>query len=129
MIMSKNIKMPQMFSLVRGSTQLSSELEAINQSIKLVLTTSKGELFGDPDFGTDLYTFIYDYEGEALNQLIKDEIVTCLNEQCPRIYVTSEDITIQEEDKTLHITISYHIRYSDYTANYSMIIQSRQEVA
>jgi len=128
MILSQSIKIPKMFNIISGSTQYVNEMQAVDQSLRMLLKTAKGELFGDPNFGTNLYTFIYDVEGDTLNQLIKEEIVTCVSQQCPRVYISQDDIQITAEDKTLLINISYHIRYSNYSSNFSLSVQRRQEV-
>ena len=126
-VFTNNIAHANTFSLISGQTQLSEEIDGINQSIRLLLTTAKGELFGDPSFGTNLYKFIYDYEGEPLYQLLKSEIVDCLNSQEPRIFIQDSDISIVEDGINLHINLRYNIRYTDYQSTYSFLVSSRKE--
>lgn len=127
MTFTNNIKHPLTFSTYKGTTDLASEINAINQSIKLILTTAKGELFGDPNFGSNLYEFIYEYEGEPLYQLIREEIVTCLNQQEPRISITEDNIEITQEDVTVYINITYSLRNTDYQTTYVHSIQTNKE--
>lgn len=129
MVFTKNIKFPNTFPIHTGRTALVNEIEAINQSIRLLLTTAKGELFGDPEFGCNLYSYLYDNEGEALYQIIREDIVKTLNEQEPRVFLQDKDITIVEEGTNLNVTVAYNIRYTDYTDNFAFLIERRQEVA
>lgn len=127
MIFASSIKHPNEFSILTGRTQLVKEIESINQSIRLLLTTAKGELFGDPYFGCNLYSYLYDYSGEILVQLIKDDIVRTLTEQDTRIVISNDDINVTEDQRSLHITISYQIRYTNYRSDTDVIIQKRKE--
>lgn len=127
MVFTTGIVHPNEFSAVSGRTQLIKEIPAIEQSIRLLLTTAKGELFGDPSFGCNLYSYLYEYEGEVLNQLIKDDIVRTLTEQDTRVALTDKDITIVEDNLTLSITVRYQIRYTNYSSETTLLVQKRQE--
>lgn len=127
MVFVKSISHPNEFSALTGKTQLAGEIRSIEQAMELLLTTTKGELFGDPDFGCNLYTYLMEYQGEVLYQLIKDDIVKTLTDYDTRIYVTAKDITVTPDNGTLHINISYQIRYTDYNSEYNLLIQKRKE--
>lgn len=127
MVLVSQIKHPIVFSRSTGKTDLSKEIDSINQSIKLLLTTARGELFGDPEFGCNLYSYLYEFEGSALTQMIKGDIVQTLTEQDSRVDVSDEDITIDEEGTTLKINISYRIKYTNYSSRYSLLIQRRKD--
>ena len=116
-----NIKHPDTFAREDGRSQLAKEVEAINQSIRLILTTAKGELFGDPSFGSTLYTYIYDNVGEDFDREIQDVIAQELNEQESRILVKAGDITISHETTKVVIDISYSIKRTDYRSSYQYI--------
>lgn len=128
-ILTTSIMHPNEFSLVSGETNLVRDLNSIHQSIRLLLTTAKGELFGDPNFGCRLYSYLFDYEGEVLYQLIKDDIVETLTTQETRVLVSPSDISItsSESGKQLHINITYSIRYTDYRDEYELLISKRNE--
>lgn len=127
MIFASSIEHPNEFSAVTGKTQLVHEIESINQSIRLLLTTAKGELFGDPYFGCNLYSYLYEYSGETLFQMVKDDIIKTLTEQDSRIIVSDKDITVTDEQGDLKITIAYEVSYANYGAETSIIIQKRKE--
>lgn len=127
MVFTNSIKHPNEFSIVSGKTQLIREIESIDQSIRLLLTTAKGELFGDPYFGCNLYKYLYDYSGETLYQLIKDDIVQTLTEQDTRVFVTDQDITIEEDGDSLRIKVAYRINYTNYNSESVILVQKRKQ--
>lgn len=127
LVFTNSISHPNEFSLISGKTQLVKEIDSINQSLRLLYTTAKGELFGDPYFGCNLYSFIYDYEGEVLNQMIKDDIIKTASEQETRVNISEKDISIEEVDKTLRIVIGYQIRYTNYQSEVVILVQKRKE--
>lgn len=126
-ILTTSIKHPNEFSIITGKTNLVEDLSSIEQSIRLLLTTSKGELFGDPNFGSNLYSYLYEYQGEVLYQLIKDDIVETLTNQDTRVDVDSSNIEIEEDGSTLHIKIRYNIRYTDYSNEFTLLVSKRSE--
>lgn len=121
-INSKSIKHPNTFSLFKGETQLSREVGAINQSIRLILTTAKGELFGDPNFGCRLHEIMFDYAGPSTDQSIRNEIVTALNQQEPRIFIQENDIKISTDQLNVYIDLEYSLRHTDYRDAYRHIV-------
>lgn len=129
MIFKTDIKYKDIFSLISGETQVLEEIQAIDQSIGLIVSTAKGELFGDPDFGCNLYTYLYKYDGPALYQMIRRDIATNLNKQETRIFVREEDIEIDSlpNEKTLEIKIKYNIRYTQYISQYTYLLRRNKE--
>lgn len=127
MVFTTSIVHPNEFSLVSGKTQLVHEIASIDQSIRLLLTTAKGELFGDPYFGCNLYSYLFDYSGELLFQLIRDDIVKTLSEQEPRVVVSGNDIEIEDEQGTLKIKIPYKVNYTNYQSEAMILVQRRKE--
>lgn len=120
-LLSTNIRHPNVFSIRSGETQLVKEFKAINQSINKILTTSKGELFGDPGFGCNLQTLLFEFQGNDLNSLIKEEIVTALNQYEKRIFIQEKDIEITNNQLSIEILIKYSLRYTDLRSSYRYI--------
>lgn len=119
-LFTKNIKHPDEFSLISGETQVIDELPAIEQSIGLILRSAKGELFGDPKFGCNLYEYLYKYDGPALYKLIKSDVAESLNKWDSRIFVSENDVecTSEPNEKRITIKITYHLRHTEYTNTY-----------
>lgn len=126
-IQEKTIRHPNTFSIVTGHTLLSEEIKSINQSIKLILTTAPGELWGDPNFGSYLYEYLFEYTGPVLDTLIKSEIVRALSIWEPRIYIQESDITMVTEGVTVKINVDYKIKYTNYRGTYEYLTMIYKE--
>lgn len=120
------IRHPNTFSMAQGNTSLAQEIESINQSIGLILSTSKGELFGDPTFGSTIKEYFYDYVGDTFDQEIIYTIVEELNDQEPRIIVSANNIGITNEGSTVKISISYDLKYTDISSEFTYITQIQE---
>ena len=117
MLFKTTIKYPITFNLVSGVTDLDDLTTSINRCIGLILTTGKGELLGDPDFGCRLYEMLFNQYSEILELQIKEEIIESLDKFESRIKVMQDDITIVQEDENdrnrFKITITYSINGTD----------------
>lgn len=127
MVFTKSINHPKEFSMVSGRTELAEEVESINQSIKLLLTSARGELFGDPNFGSRLYEYLFDYSGEALYSLLRSEIVAVLSSQESRVTVFESGISFEERDLDLVINIKYTIRYTNHSSEMALLVKREED--
>ena len=89
----KSININNMFSNISTNTIL--DKDATMQNLKLLLETSKGELFGDPYFGTNLKKMIYDQNDVILKDLVIDDIYTAIKTFMPQIEVDRKDISAE----------------------------------
>ena len=103
MVFTSSIRHPNEFSTLSGKTELVEEINSINQSLRLLLTTAKGELFGDPEFGCNLYSYLFDFSGEVFYQLVRSDIIRNVMSQDSRIVITEDDIQFEEDNTTLTI--------------------------
>lgn len=128
MVFLKDVKHPNMFNKVSGEVDTFAGISEINQSIAHILETEQGELWGDPNFGTHLHSYLLSYTVHSAVEIVKDDIVQCLNEQEPRIYLTRDMITCIEHpnEKSLEIRITYQLRSSDQYANYSYVVNTEE---
>lgn len=131
MLYTKSIKYPDAFDLVSGETLLSDGTKSINQCIGLILTTGKGELLGDPDFGCTLYEMLFDQYSDAEEVLIKKEIVDSISKFEQRVTVSEQDITIIEDNDQIghknryKITINYTVNNTSKINTTSVIVEER----
>lgn len=104
----KSINIDNMFSNISTNTIL--DKDATMQNLKLLLETSKGELFGDPYFGTNLKKMIYDQNDVILKDLVIDDIYTAIKTFMPQIEVDRKDISAEVKPNgnkaVLHVTMS-----------------------
>jgi phage baseplate assembly protein W len=99
------------------------------QSTKLLLNTTRGELFGDPYFGILLKRFMFDQNNYVLRDAIIDVIYTQLAIFIPQVRVKREDISIiQDRQKGKLICEFSGISQVDYTHNtYNLLLLNNQE--
>ena len=116
MLYTKSIKYPNTFDLISGKTQLDEKLVSINKCIALILTSAKGELLCDPDFGSTLYELLFEQYSDNLQKVIKSEIVSCVSKYESRVVFGEENITITQNTdgnrNSFTITINYTVRNS-----------------
>ena len=113
----RSIKFPKMFSTNSTNVWKSSEyVEATTQNTKLLLNTTRGELFGDPYFGLMLKRYLFDQNNYILRDAIIDIIYTQLAIFIPQIKVRREDIDIIQDRRkgTLECRFS-GVSQIDYT--------------
>lgn len=94
-------KFPKMFNTNSSNIWKSTEYhEATIQNTKLVLHSTRGELFGDPYFGLLLKKFMFDQNSYVLKDQIIDMIYTQLALFIPQVKVNRNDIDIvQDQEK------------------------------
>jgi phage baseplate assembly protein W len=113
MLFKTSIKYPITFNLNSGVTDLDDLTTSINRCIALILTSGKGELLGDPEFGSRLYELLFNQYSDTLESEIKQEIVNSISQFESRVSITENNITIKHVDNAdrneFAITISYTI--------------------
>lgn len=88
------------------------DLDAIRNAIKNILLTKKGSLPGKPEFGSNLYYYLFEPLDHIIIQNIKTDLETCLRKYEPRIQVINIEI---EDDEAFHrIDISITFKYIIY---------------
>lgn len=105
-----SISFPNMFS--GGKTNLVADKQATQDNLRLVLMSTKTELFGDPDFGTNLKRFLYNQNSRALRDLIIDEIYTAIITYVPQIVTKRENIEVVSDKEKVYVNVKY-IYYKD----------------
>lgn len=108
MIKRNTIIHPKCFNIITGRTQLNSLHQSIQQSIRLIITTRRGELLGDPDYGSNLYKFIYETNCNIQWTLIEDDLKDSIAKYETRIRV-EEIIFSNPNSSTLNIKIVYSL--------------------
>lgn len=117
MLYTNSITHPKIFSIINGNTGLDTLSTSINRSISLILLTAKGEVFGNPEFGSDIRKYLFEYITDTTKELIIDEIMNSVSMWEPRIILERNNITIEQDDMTLKIHISYTLTNSNIMGN------------
>lgn len=104
------ITFPETFSASSKKVQLSTSYQSINECLSLLLTSAKGELLGDPQYGTRLMQYIFNYSDEILYELIRSEIVQAVRTYEKRIDLTESDVIVIDEGDKVSITLNYYVK-------------------
>lgn len=101
-----------------GKVVTATDVQAINRSIEIILSTAKGERLMRPDFGTDLHNYLFKPLTEINRARMATEVKSSLAAWEPRIRVLEINVKIRNgEPAVAYIDISYQIRSSNTKAN------------
>lgn len=99
-----SIAFPNMLSSAK--TNLIKDKEATMSNMKLLLASWKTSLFGDPYFGTNIKTFIYEQNNIILRDIIIDDIYLSLQEFLPQVSLKRSDIKLTLKNQEIYCTIT-----------------------
>ena len=117
----KSISFPHMFT--RTTTNLVEDYDATLQNLKMLLWSEKGELFGDPYYGTGLKKYLYDQNDNILQDILLDDLYTAIKLFMPQLSLERKDVKLVRGAKgELSVTIRA-INKADFTTNmYSIVL-------
>jgi phage baseplate assembly protein W len=87
----------------KGVTYSKNEAQLIAENIKRIITTRPGERVGEPEFGSNVLTYLF-----MPQVYIKDviaEIISSVNKQEPRVTVNSCTLKSAGQDDVIHINL------------------------
>ena len=111
----RSISYPKMF-VTKTKTGVVRDYDATLQNLKMLIFSEKGELFGDPYFGTGLKRYLYDPNDTIARDLLIDELYLAIATFMPQIKIRRKDITIVSDGTTVRCTIKA-INRVDYKTN------------
>jgi phage baseplate assembly protein W len=117
------ISFPNTFDNSSKNVKLVSGKESIEQCLSLLLTSAKGELLGDPAYGTKLMSYIYNYNNDVLAELVRSEIIKAIQIYENRITVYESDISVVDEVNTVKINITYYIKDEDTYSTFTLALE------
>ena len=118
--MMKSIQFPDMFT--RTVTNTVEDYDATLQNLKMLLWSEKGELFGDPEFGTGLKRYLYDQNDAILKDLLIDDIYTDIANFMPQIRIYRRNINIESDGTKVIVTIEAINRLDFQTNLYNIVL-------
>jgi phage baseplate assembly protein W len=88
------------------------DLDVINQSIELILTTLLGERFFNVSFGSDLQLKIFDNINKNSGEQIIDDVIEAIKRWEDRIIILEDDVKliISSDSNYMILIIPYIIR-------------------
>lgn len=118
----KTFSFPQIINRVSGKIEMSDNVQSINECLGILLRTRPGELLGDPEWGCNLITRVFQYNGVIIGELIKEDILDAVRKYEPRIDMTPNDIVLVEDTNLLQIYIQYIIKETGEINQYNLEI-------
>jgi phage baseplate assembly protein W len=115
-----SIAFPDMFS--KTNTKIAKDYAATAQNLKMLLWSEKGELFGDPYFGTGVKKYLSDPNDAILRDILIDDLYTAIATFMPQIYLTRKDITITSDRSKVVANIKALNRVNFTTNMYNIIL-------
>ena len=112
--------MSVLYTDVKTPTYPSYNVEAINNSIKNILTTQKGSLEGMPEFGSRLNEIVFSQIDHITIDFLKNLIQEALQQWEDRIYVTNIIVSSLAEYNRLIASISYRFKDDVLNNSYSV---------
>lgn len=108
---------PNLFT-ERGGFQYKTNLQKIEENIRIALMTSRGTTPGNPDFGSDLYKLLQYGANSATATRIRYEIDRVFEKEFPELSIDSIDVEFI--GSTIKIYLYYRIKYSNVNSNVTM---------
>lgn len=84
--------------------------KSVSDSIFYILNTRKGERLMLPEFGSDLYQFLFEPIDEQVTIDIEMEIRDALERWEPRAIIDDVIVIADHDRNTYHCTLRFHIR-------------------
>lgn len=122
----KSIQFPEMFT--RTVTNTVSDYDATLQNLKMLLWSEKGELFGDPYFGTGIKRYLYDQNDAVLVDILIDDIYTAIVLFMPQIRVERKDIKLFRSSKGKVTAKINALNKADFSTDMYEIVLLQAEV-
>jgi len=93
----RSIAFPEIFT--RTTTNIVEDYDATLQNLKLLIWSEKGELFGDPYYGTGLKRYLYDQNDVVLQDILLDDLYTAIKLFMPQLEFERTDIKLIRNSK------------------------------
>ena len=96
------------FPFIKNAVSLPAAVtddELVRQSILQILMTKRGERVMRPQFGADLYSFVFDNNDSITEELLRVEISTAITKFESRARI--QDIFFTTDDTTLTVTVDF----------------------
>lgn len=101
-----------------GRIMTSEYEEDIEEAIRIILFTSKGERIMNPDFGSSVMEYIFNLTDDMMIGLLESEIEEAINLWEPRVKDVKSTVDFDKsEPEKLLISISYVVRKTNNPYN------------
>ena len=126
----RSIKFPSMFNYNNTNVIASSDYKkSTMQNAKLLLNTTKGEMFGDPYIGTKIKQYLFDQNNYILREALIDNIYTQLALFIPQLKINRKDVTIESPQKGKLVCKFSGVSQIDFVVDtYNIVLIDESEI-
>ena len=101
-----------------GAVAMSSMEMDIEEAIRIILGTGRGERVMRPDFGCGIHDLVFAPINTGTRLLVRDSVTEALTKYEPRIVLLEVDVSVDEElAGKLQIDIHYRVRETNNEFN------------
>lgn len=111
-------KFPVQVDETTGRIMMSEYEEDIEESIRIILSTSKGERVMRPDFGSTIFEYIFNLTDEMTIGLLESEIEEAIRTWEPRVENVRAEVRIDQlNQEKLYVSVTYVVRSTNHEYN------------
>lgn len=108
--MPSAIAFPKMFNVSSGRTNIVYNDTMCRQCMKSVCLSNVGELLGDPLFGSELKSLIFEINNPLLTELAKQKLAEAITKYVRNVTVNSSDISFSVDSTKTKISMTIFYR-------------------
>lgn len=116
------IKFPNIFNLSTGKTQVSSGRVSVEESLRLLLSTTIYELLGDPEYGSRISQELFEPNSNILSDILKHDIINSVTKYEQRVILYEDDITIYSDHNNVNIEIVYYLVKTGNVETFELVL-------
>ena len=109
----KDVSMSFKFNPLSGDLIALKNENAIARAVRNIVSTTPGEKFFDPDFGSTVGEILFENVDDITAVAIQDEIRSCLGNYEPRVELIDVFVDANFDENQFDVTITYRIIGAD----------------
>tara|TARA_R100001443_G_scaffold113134_1_gene127465 strand:+ start:1270 stop:1680 length:411 start_codon:yes stop_codon:yes gene_type:complete len=95
-----------------------TSLEQAKSNIKNLLLTKKGERLGNPDFGSELLSVIFEQEGDDIENKVEEAIRSAMSQWLPFIIIDEIETQFSDRNRNaINVSIGFSINVDTTNKN------------
>ena len=102
-----DIKWSRSFHPITGNVLPVKDVESVQNAVRNIVATRRGELPHRPNFGTDIDRYIFEVNDVTTRRLMEQVVRASVQTQEPRVRILS--VTTDFDDVSVDITIEFEI--------------------
>ncbi|MBO6283445.1 MAG: GPW/gp25 family protein [Pseudobutyrivibrio sp.] len=116
--LGQSMKFPPQVDPATGRFVVSSGRDSVRESLYLILMTTVGERFMNPDFGTKMMNYTFMDTSLTMLNIFTSELRNTILEQETRIADVDINVDAQSKEGALIINLNYYLVGSDFMDNF-----------